>query len=363
MVSGFRYFREISVDTKTSLKEGEPGMAWRKGTPLAAFLMTVTWLGAEAGTLQDVQERGHLNCGVSKKRNGFAVHGADGQWRGLDVDTCRAVAAATLGDADKVVYSGLSSKERFTALQAGDVDLLSRSTTWTLSRDAALSVNFTTVNFYDGQGFLVPKSLGLKSAKELDGAVVCVGIGTTAELNLSDYFRANGMALKTFHTEVADQETHAYETGRCDAITTDRSALAGYRAEFEDPTAHVILPDVISKEPLGPVVRNGDDQWFDIVKWAVFALIQAEESGVTSGNVDDMKASADPTVRRLLGVSGDMGRQMGLADDWAYQIIKQVGNYGEVYDRNVGPNTPLGLERGANALWTDGGLLYAMPFR
>jgi general L-amino acid transport system substrate-binding protein len=330
---------------------------------LVAGLSALSTTSAESATLEDVRTRGHLICGVSLDTPGFSSQDADGRWTGLDVDTCRAVAAATLGDAEKVAYSGLSAKERFTALQAGDVDMLALITTWTLLRDAALEVNFAGVTFYDGQGFMVRKDLGLDTAKALDGAMVCTTTGTTSERNLVDFFRINNMTLRTLQFESSTDGAIAHEQGKCDAVTNDRSSLAAYRTKFEIPGAHVILPDVLSKEPLGPVVRHGDDQWFDIVKWAVFALIQAEESGVTSQNVDDMKASEDPTIQRLLGVAGDMGRQMGLSDDWAYQIVKQVGNYGEIYKRNVGPNTPLGLERGPNALWTDGGLMYAMPFR
>ena len=335
-----------------------------RGSLVVAWLVTVlSGEGAQAGTLEEVQARGHLNCGVSLGVPGFSLKERSGLWTGLDVDTCRAIAAAVLGDADKVNYSELSSKERFTALQAGDVDVLALNTTWTLLRDTALELNFAGVTYYDGQGFMVRRDLGVGSAAELDGAVICVVVGTTTELNLANFFSANNMHLRTaVFVDHADAAA-AYEHGKCDAMTSDRAALAAFRSEFQDPGAHVILPDIISKEPLGPVVRHGDDKWFDVVKWSVFALVQAEESGVTSENVDAMLSSEDPTIQRLLGVSGETGRQMGLPDDWSYQIIKQVGNYGEVYERNVGSNTPVGLERGLNAQWKDGGLQYAMPFR
>lgn len=326
---------------------------------LTAFLST----NVDAGILEDIRAAGSLKCGVGDNRPGFAYEGPDGRWAGLDVDTCRAVAAAVFGNTDTVVFSGLSVKEGLTSLQAGDVDMLAQSLTWTVSRDTAYELDFAGVNYYDGQAFLVRKDLGLGTAKELDSALVCVTVGTTSERNLNDFFRLNEMELRTAPFEYSVDAAAAYEQGECDALANDRSALAGFRTGFKNPEEHVILPDIISKEPLGPVVRHGDDRWSDIVKWTIFALIQAEESGVTSQNVDDMKASQDPTIQRLLGVSGEMGRQMGLPNDWAYQIVKKVGNYGEIYERNVGPNTPLGLERGLNGLWTDGGLMYAMPFR
>ena len=338
-------------------------MSMRRGLVVAWLATTLAAHSAQAGTLEEVEARGQLKCGISPDTPGFSSRPQGGKWTGLDVDTCRAVAAAVLGDAEKVAYTPLSSKERFTALQSGEVDMLARVTTWTLQRDTGLELNFTGVTYYDGQGFMVRKDLDLKSAKELGGALFCVTIGTTTERNLSDFFKANNMELRTVPFEHSADAAVAYEAGKCDAITNDRSALAAYRSEFEDPSAHVILPDTISKEPLGPVVRHGDDKWFDVVKWSVFALVQAEESGVTSENVDAMLSSEDPTIQRLLGVSGETGRQMGLPDDWSYQIIKQVGNYGEVYERNVGSNTPVGLERGLNAQWKDGGLQYAMPFR
>jgi general L-amino acid transport system substrate-binding protein len=319
--------------------------------------------GAVAATIDDVKKKGFIQCGVSQGLPGFSNPDTAGNWTGLDVDFCKALAAAVLGDSKKVKYSPLSAKERFTALQSGEVDVLSRNTTWTLVRDTALGLNFAGVTYYDGQGFIVPKKLGLKSAKELKGASVCVQIGTTTELNMADFFRANKLDYKPVVFEKNDEALAAYETGRCDAFTTDASGLAGYRSKFKEPAAHVILPEIISKEPLGPVVRHGDDQWFDINKWVVYAWIEAEELGVDSKNVDEMKKSANPNVKRLLGVEGDMGKNLGLDNDWAARAIKQVGNYAEVFDRNVGPKTPLSLERGYNALWNKGGLMYPMPVR
>jgi len=319
---------------------------------------------ASASTLDEVKKKGFLRCGVSQGNPGFSNPDAKGNWTGLDVDLCRAVSAAIFGDPDKVKYTPLSAKERFTALQSGEVDVLSRTTTWTLVRDTALGLNWAGVNYYDGQGFMVPKKLNVKSAKQLNGASVCVSIGTTTELNLADYFRANKMTYKPVTFEKADEVIAAYDSGRCDVFTTDRSSLAAQRTKLKDPEAHVVLPEIISKEPLGPVVRHGDDQWFDLVKWTLYAMLEAEEYGVNSENVDQMKSkSTDPVVKRLLGVEGDMGKNLGLGNDWAYNIVKKVGNYGESYDRNVGPNTPLKLDRGVNALWKNGGLQYAMPVR
>jgi len=331
---------------------------------LAAAAVTAISTAAMAGTLDDVRAKGFVQCGVSQGLPGFSNPDQQGNWTGIDVDVCRAVAAAALGDASKVKFTPLSAKERFTALQSGEVDMLSRNTTWTLVRDTALGLNFAGVNYYDGQGFMVRKDLGIKSAMELEGASVCVNIGTTTELNLSDFFRANGMKFNPVVFEKADEVVAAYDAGRCDVYTTDQSGLAAQRIKLADPEAHVILPEIISKEPLGPVVRHGDDQWFDMVKWSLYAMLEAEEDGVTSKNVDDMKANSEnPNVRRLLGVEGDMGKNLGADNDWAYNIVKQVGNYGESFDRSVGPNTALGLERGQNALWKDGGLQYAMPIR
>ncbi len=330
---------------------------------LAAAAATTLSTAAVAGTLDDVRSKGFVQCGVSQGLPGFSNPDEQGNWTGIDVDVCRAVAAAVLGDAGKVKFTPLSAKERFTALQSGEVDILSRNTTWTLVRDSALGLNFAGVNYYDGQGFMVRQDLGVKSALELDGASVCVNIGTTTELNLSDYFRANNMKFNPVVFEKADEVVAAYDAGRCDVYTTDQSGLAAQRVKLKDPKAHVILPEIISKEPLGPVVRHGDDKWLDGVKWTLFAMVEAEELGVTSKNVDQMKSSDNPNVKRLLGTEGDMGKNLGLPGDWAYNVIKQVGNYGESYERHVGVNTSLGLERGLNALWKDGGLQYAMPVR
>jgi general L-amino acid transport system substrate-binding protein len=314
-------------------------------------------------TLKSVQDRGKLLCGVNTGLPGFSSVDQDGHWTGLDVDVCRAVAAATLGDADKVELKPLTAKERFTAVQSGEIDLLSRNTTWTLTRDTAQGLHFTGITYFDGQGFMVSKALGVKSARELDGAAVCILAGTTTELNLADYFRTHGMRYEPVVFDTADQTARGFESGRCDVLTSDRSQLYGQRIRLADPDKAVVLPEVISKEPLGPVVRQGDDDWFNIVRWTLFALVNAEELGVSSGNVDAMKSSSNPEVRRLLGVEGAAGNGMGLAADWVYQVIKQVGNYGEVFKRNVGADSPLQIERGLNALWKDGGLQYAPPFR
>ncbi|MBI1386221.1 MAG: transporter substrate-binding domain-containing protein [Rhizobiales bacterium] len=318
---------------------------------------------AAAGTLDDVRAKGHVQCGVSQGLPGFSNTDDKGNWTGIDVDLCRAVAAAVFGDASKVKFTPLSAKERFTALQSGEVDLLSRNTTWTMSRDTALGLNFAGVNYYDGQGFMVRKSLGVKSALELAGAAVCTNTGTTTELNVADYFRANKLEYKVVAFEKADEVVQAYDAGRCDVYTTDRSGLAAQRLKLTAPDEHMVLPEIISKEPLGPVVRQGDDQWFNVVKWTHYAMVNAEEMGITKANVDEMKASDDPSIKRVLGTEGEFGTAIGLSNDWAYNIIKQVGNYGEVYEATVGPNTPLGLARGSNALWSQGGLQYAPPIR
>jgi len=313
--------------------------------------------------MEDVVKKGFVQCGVSQGLPGFSNPDENGNWTGIDVDVCRAVAAAVLGDASKVKFSPLSAKERFTALQSGEVDILSRNTTWTLVRDTALGLNFAGVNYYDGQGFMVRKDLGVKSALELDGASACVNIGTTTELNLSDYFRTNNMKLNPVVFEKADEVVAAYDAGRCDVYTTDQSGLAAQRQKLKDPDANMVLPEIISKEPLGPVVRHGDDKWLDVVKWSLYAMVGAEDLGITSKNVDKMKGSDNPKIRRFLGTEGEGGKGLGVSADWAYNIVKQVGNYGESFERYVGPNTPLGLERGLNAQWKDGGLQYAMPVR
>jgi general L-amino acid transport system substrate-binding protein len=319
---------------------------------------------ATAGTLQDVQKKGYIQCGVSQGVAGFSNPDASGNWTGIDVDVCRAAAAAVFGDASKVKYSPLTAKERFTALQSGEIDMLSRNTTWTLVRDTALGLNFAGVNYYDGQGFMVRKDLGVKSAMDLAGASVCVNIGTTTELNMADFFRGNKMDYKPVVFEKADEVVAAYDSGRCDVYTTDVSALAAQRLKLKNPKAHMVLPEVISKEPLGPVVRHGDDQWLDLVKWSLYAMIEAEENGISSANIDDLKAnSKNPVVKRLLGMEGDLGKNLGVGPDWAYNIVKQVGNYGEVFEKHIGEKTPVGLPRGVNQLWTKGGIQYAMPVR
>jgi general L-amino acid transport system substrate-binding protein len=329
---------------------------------LAAGAATLLSTAAFAGTLDDVRAKGFVQCGVSQGLPGFSNPDEQGNWTGIDVDVCRAVAAAIFGDSEAVKYSPLSAKERFTALQSGEIDVLSRNTTWTLVRDTALGLNFAGVNYYDGQGFMVRKDLGVTSATELDGASVCIQTGTTTELNLSDYFRANNMSFEPVVFEKADEVVAAYDSGRCDVYTTDQSGLAAQRIKLSDPDAHVILPEIISKEPLGPVVSHGDDRWLDVVKWTLYAMIEAEELGVTSANVDQMRdTTSNPGIKRLLGTEGDTGKSLGLPGDWAYNIVKQVGNYGESYERYVGPNTSLMLERGLNALWIDGGLQYPMP--
>ncbi|WP_420794881.1 amino acid ABC transporter substrate-binding protein [Hahella chejuensis] len=315
------------------------------------------------GTLDAVKKKGFVQCGVSTGLPGFSNPDDKGNWMGLDVDLCRAVAAATLGDASKVKYIPLTAKERFTALQSGEIDLLSRNTTWTLTRDGSLGLNFAGVNYYDGQGFLVSKDLGVKSAKELDGAAVCIQAGTTTELNLADYFREFGMKYQPVVFDTSDQTVKGFEAGRCDVLTSDQSQLYALRIQLSNPDKAMVLPEVISKEPLGPVVRQGDDQWFNIVKWSLFAAITAEELGVSSDNVDKMKSSTNPNVQRLLGAEAGQGKNLGLDDTWAFNIVKQVGNYGEMFERNVGKSSPLGIERGLNALWTKGGLQYAPPIR
>ena len=317
-----------------------------------------------AGTLDAVKGKGFVQCGVSQGLPGFSNPDQAGNWTGIDVDLCRAVAAATLGDDSKVKYTPLSAKERFTALQSSEIDVLSRNTTWTLTRDTALGLNFAGVNYYDGQGFMVRKDLGVKSATELAGAAVCTNIGTTTELNMADFFRANKMDYKPVAFEKADEVVAAYDAGRCDVYTTDRSGLAAQRFKLKNADDHMVLPETISKEPLGPVVRHGDDQWFDIVKWSLNCMVEAEEYGLTSANVDSMKDSSnDPVVKRLVGLEGDLGQNLGLGSEWCYNIVKMVGNYGESYDAHVGPDTSIGLSRGVNAQWKDGGLLYAAPVR
>ncbi|GGM00804.1 amino acid ABC transporter substrate-binding protein [Pseudooceanicola nanhaiensis] len=320
---------------------------------------------AGAATLDDVKARGKLNCGVSTGLAGFSNPDANGNWEGFDVAVCRAVAAAVLGDPQAVEFVPTTGKTRFTALASGEIDMLARNTTWTLSRDADLKFTFVGVNYYDGQGFMVPKELGVSSAKELDGATVCIQTGTTTELNLADFFRKNNMSYEPVPIETNAEAQQQYLAGACDVYTTDASGLASTRATFEDPSAHAVLPEIISKEPLGPLVRHGDDEWGDITRWTLNALVAAEELGITSANVAEMAASAgdNPEINRLLGTEGNLGEMLGLEADWAVKAISAGGNYGEIFESNIGESTPIGLARGLNAQWTDGGLIYSPPFR
>ncbi len=327
----------------------------------AAAALAATAVSAQ--TLNTVKQKGQLTCGSNTGLAGFGQPDAQGNWTGLDVEYCRAVAAAIFNDPTKVKFVPLSAKDRFTALQSGEVDLLVRNTTWTLSRDTSLGLEFGPVNYYDGQGFMVRKSLKVASAKELSGASVCVQQGTTTELNLADYFRANKMELKSVTFATSDETIKAYDAGRCDAFTTDASGLYAERLRLANANDHLVLPEIISKEPLGPSVRHGDNQWWDIVKWTHFALVTAEELGVTKANVDQMLKSESPDVKRLLGTEGKFGEAMGLTNDWAYRIIKHMGNYGEMFERTVGQGSPLKIARGQNALWSNGGLQYAPPIR
>ncbi len=337
---------------------------------LGVAALAVTAVSATAGTLDTVKQKGFVQCGVSQGLIGFSNPDDQNNWTGLDVDFCKAVAAAVLGDATKVKYTPLSAKERFTALQSGEIDVLSRNSTWTMSRDTSLGLLFAGVTYYDGQGFMVPTKLGVKSALELGGASVCTQTGTTTELNLADYFKANKMEYKIVAFEKNEEVLKAYQEGRCDVFTTDQSGLYAEILKFANAADHVVLPEIISKEPLGPVVRQGDDQWFSVVKWTYYALLNAEELGVNSGNVDQMKTSENPEIQRLLSVKvkntdgteadNDFGKGLGLGPDWASNAIKQVGNYSEIFERNL---AQLKIARGKNALWKDGGLQYAPPIR
>jgi len=319
---------------------------------------------AAAGTLDDVKARGTLNRGVTTGLVGFAAPDANGEWNGFDVSVCRAVAAAVLGDPSAVEFVPTTGKTRFTALASGEIDMLARNTTWTFSRDVDLKFTFVGVNYYDGQGFMVPKALGVSSAKDLDGATVCIQTGTTTELNLADFFRANNISYEPVPIETNAEAQQQYLAGACDVYTTDASGLAATRATFEAPGDHVLLPEIISKEPLGPLVRHGDDEWGDVVRWTLNALITAEELGVTSANVSEMAASSgNPEVKRLLGTEGTLGEMLGLEADWAQKAIATQGNYGEIFAKNIGEETPIGLSRGLNAQWTNGGLIYSPPFR
>ena len=334
-----------------------------------AVLTTAAVLGvsgfAQAGsTLDAVQKKGFVQCGISDGLPGFSYADAKGNYLGLDVDVCRAVAAAVFGDASKVKFSPLTAKERFTALQSGEVDILSRNSTWTSSRDAAMGISFTGVTYYDGQGFLVNKKLGVTSAKELDGATVCIQAGTTTELNVSDYFRGNGLKYTPITFDTSDESAKSLESGRCDVLTSDKSQLFAQRSKLASPKDYVVLPETISKEPLGPVVRNGDDEWLAIVRWVGYALLNAEEAGITSKNVEaEAKSTKNPDVARMLGADGEYGKDLKLPKDWVVQIVKQVGNYGEIFEKNLGKSTPLEIDRGLNALWNNGGIQYAPPVR
>ncbi len=333
-------------------------------TMVVAVLIGATGAAsAQTKTLDTVKQRGTLVCGVTTGLAGFGQPDDKGNWTGLDVDYCRAVAAAVFGDDKKVKYVPTTAKERFTALQSAEVDMLARNTTWTMSRDSALGLSFTGINYFDGQGFMVKKSLGVNSAKELNGASVCVQTGTTTELNLADYFKSNNMTYKSVVFEKLDETLQAYQSGRCDVFTTDQSGLYSTRIQQPNPEEHVVLPEIISKEPLGPSVRQGDSQWFTIVKWVHFALLNAEELGVTQANVAQMASSTNPEIKRLLGKDGDFGKGIGLENDWAVNIIKAVGNYGEIFERNVGSGSRLNIARGLNRLWNKGGLQYAPPIR
>ncbi|MCS2607977.1 amino acid ABC transporter substrate-binding protein [Halomonas dongshanensis] len=333
----------------------------------------VRWLGASlllmapslalASTLETVQARDSLRCGVNAAQPGFSALDDDDTYQGLDTEICRAVAAAVFGDATKVDFVPLDSVERFAALQSGEVDLLARTTTWTSQRDTTMGLNFTGVSYYDGQAFMVASDLGVQSAQELDGAAICTQSGTTSELNLADYFRTQGMEFTAVVFDSPEQSIVGFEAGRCDVLSTDASQLYAQRIQLADPNMAVVLPEIISKEPLGPAVRQGDDQWFNIVKWSLFAMLNAEEYGVTSENVDEMLASENPDIARLLGQDGNYGEGMGLAADWAYAIVSQVGNYAEIYARTVGEASPFNISRGLNALWKDGGIQYAPPIR
>ena len=334
---------------------------------LAATVSAFAAGAAQAGTLDDVKKKGFVQCGVNPGLIGFGTPDSQNNWTGMDIDFCRAVAAAIFNDPSKVKFTPLSAKERFTALQSGEIDLLSRNSTWTMSRDTSLGLRFAGVMYYDGQGFMVHKQLNVKSAKDLSGAAVCVQTGTSTELNLADYFKANKMDYKPVAFEKEEEVIGSYEAGRCDVYTTDQSGIYAQRLKLSKPDDSVVLPEIISKEPLGPVVRQGDDAWFNVVRWTYFGLVDAEELGITQKNVDEMKSSQNPGILRFLGVKNSngsaagFGTGLGLSEEWAVQIVKAVGNYGEIFERNVGENTPLKIKRGLNALWKDGGLQYAPP--
>ncbi len=340
----------------------------RKTAVLLALAVSMSAVPAKAlagKTLEGVRQRGQVVCGVNTSAPGFSATDSQGRWVGIDVDLCRAIAAAVLGDAGKVRFVPLNSQQRFAALQAGEIDVLSRNTTWSLTRDASLGIVFTgAINYYDGEGFMVPKKLKVDSVKKLNGATVCVQAGTTTEKNVAEYFAANKIKYKAVVFDTAEAIQSAFFSGRCQAYTTDMSDLAGARTHATNPGDFVVLPEVISKEPLGPAVRRGDDEWFQIVRWSFYAMVEAEELGLTQANAEKLRAeSKDPSVQRMLGTGEDTGKLLGLEKDWTYRIVKQVGNYGESFERNMGPNTPVGLPRGVNRLWSKGGLQYAPPLR
>ena len=354
-------YAAITPTCRTTLK----GFAMKR-LSLTITVALATALGAQAAaaqTLKTIKERGMVSCGVSQGLPGFSSPDDKGNWTGLDVDVCRAIGAAIFNDPTKVKFVPLSAKDRFTALQSGEIDVLSRNTTWTLSRDTSLGANFTGVTYYDGQGFLVKKSLKVNSALELNSASVCVQTGTTTEQNLADYFKSNNMKYEVIAFGTADETVKAYESGRCDVFTSDVSQLYAERLKLANPADHGVLPEVISKEPLGPMVRHGDDQWLDIVKWTLYAMVSAEELGITQKNVDEMAKSDKPELKRVFGTDGNLGEQLGLTKDWVSRIVKAVGNYGESFDRNVGAGSKLGISRGLNALWSKGGIQYAPPIR
>lgn len=330
---------------------------------LGAGLTLAAVTAAQAGTLDDVKGKGFIQCGSNPSLIGFGFPDDQNNWTGFDVDFCRALAAAIFNDPTKVKFTPLSAKERFTALQSGEIDVLSRNTTWSMSRDTSLGLKFAGVTYYDGQGFMVKKSLGVDSALKLDGASVCTQTGTTTELNLSDYFKTNNMKYQVVAFEQEQEVIKAYEDGRCDVYTTDQSGIYAQRLKLAVPDDHIVLPEIISKEPLGPLVRQGDDAWFNVVKWTYYALVNAEDLGITSKNIDEMKNSTNPEIKRFVGTEGDFGVGVGLTNEWAAQIVKHVGNYGEIFERNLGESTPLKIARGKNALWNKGGLQYAPPIR
>lgn len=355
----------MALTSNTMPRHGARTCAARSAI-LAAMLIAAPLTGpdaASAQTLKTVTARGVLSCGVSQGLPGFSAPDDKGNWTGFDVDLCRAIAAAVFDDPSKVKFVPLSAKDRFTALQSGEIDVLSRNSTWTLQRDTSLGLNYAGVNYYDGQGFMVRRALKIDSALELSGASICVQTGTTNEQNVADYFKSNNMTYEVIAFGTADEALKSYESKRCDVFTSDVSQLYAERLKLVAPAEHIVLPEVISKEPLGPVVRHGDDQWFDIVKWTLFAMLNAEELGVTQKNVAAMSASAIPELRRLLGTDGNFGEQLGLTKDWVVRIVKHVGNYGESFERNVGAGSKLGISRGLNRLWNQGGIQYAPPVR